>query len=98
MFVGLLMALSGCGGSKFMLDRGQDSYERQDYRQAFLRLEPAAKAGNKEAQYALAYMYYNGQGVIENQQEAFKWMQLAADQGQTDAIKALSMLKPTLRG
>lgn len=85
--------LSGCGASNFMLERGQSAYERQDYRQAFLRLEPVAKAGNKDAQYALAYMYYNGQGVIENQREAIKWMTLAANQGQTDAIKALSIIK-----
>lgn len=95
-----LMALSvstmvGCAGSNFMLERGESSYQRQDYRQAFLRLEPVAKAGNKEAQYALGYMYYNGQGVVEDHQQAYKWLQLAAEQGQVDAIKALSMLKTT---
>tara|TARA_B110000879_G_scaffold177914_1_gene232760 strand:- start:611 stop:913 length:303 start_codon:yes stop_codon:yes gene_type:complete len=85
--------LSGCGASNFMLERGQASYERQDYRQAFLRLEPVAKAGNMDAQYAIAYMYYNGQGVVENSQQARNWMQRAADQGQMDAIKALSIIK-----
>lgn len=88
-----LATLVGCGNSNFMLERGQNSYQKQDYRQAFLRLEPVAKAGNKEAQYALGYMYYNGQGVVEDQQQAYKWLQLAAAQGQVDAIKALSMLK-----
>ena len=85
--------ISGCSASNFMLERGQASYERQDYRQAFLRLEPVAKAGNMDAQYAIAYMYYNGQGVVENPQQAQAWMQRAADQGQLDAIKAVSIMK-----
>ena len=88
-----LATLTGCGSSNLMLERGENSYQKQDYRQAFLRLEPVAKAGNKEAQYALGYMYYNGQGVVEDQQQAYKWLQLAAEQGHVDAIKALSMLK-----
>ncbi len=88
-----IMTLTGCGAKNFMLDRGKTAYERQDYRQAFLRLEPVAKAGNMDAQYALGYMYYNGQGVVENQQKSLKWLQLAANQGQVDAIKALLLIK-----
>lgn len=91
----------GCGGSKFMLDRGKDSYLAQDYRQAFLRLKPVAEAGNADAQYALAYMYYYGQGVIEDRKLALEWMKKSAAQGQKDALKGLEMMqnmKPTPYG
>jgi len=75
-----------------MLERGETSYKRQDYRQAFIRLEPVAKAGNMDAQYAIGYMYYYGQGVVEDRTKALGWMKKAAEQGNSDAIKALSML------
>ena len=38
-------------------------------------------------------MYYKGQGVPKNDGEAFRYFQLAADQGYAQAIKALEELK-----
>ncbi len=90
-FISIL--LTACGGSNFMLDRGKQSYEVQNYRQAFIRLKPVANSGNPKAQYALAYMYYYGQGVVENRPLAIKWMKQAADQGDIDAIKALAIIR-----
>lgn len=86
------LSITGCAASSFMLERGESSYKQQDYRQAFLRLKPVAEAGNKDAQYAVAYMYYYGQGVVENRELAQKWMQRSAEQGNVDAIKAMSIL------
>lgn len=88
----LSLLLTGCANSSFMLERGESSYKKQDYRQAFLRLEPVAKAGNQDAQYAIAYMYYYGQGVVEDRRQAMNWMKESAKQGNSDAIKALSLL------
>ena len=34
-------------------------------------------------------MYYNGQGVLQNYKEAFKWYRLAADQG--DAVAQFNL-------
>lgn len=85
--------LFGCANSQFMLDRGKQSYLQQDYRQAFLRLEPVAKAGNAEAQYAIAYMYFYGRGVVEDREEAIKWMKRAASQGFAKASEALKIIK-----
>jgi TPR repeat protein len=87
------LLLTSCANSRFQLERGIESYQRQDYRQAFLRLEPVAKAGNPEAQYALAFMYYYGRGTIEDRQAALKWMQTSAQQGNQKAAKALSIIK-----
>ena len=87
------ISATACGGSKFMLDRGKESFQEQNYRQAFIRLEPVANAGNADAQYALAYMYYYGQGVIEDRKIALSWMEKSAAQGQTNALQGLEMMK-----
>jgi TPR repeat protein len=76
------------------LAEGIVSFQRQDYRQAFIRLMPAAKAGNPEAQYAIGYMYYYGQGVIENRKKAWYWIALAAKAGQVDAVQAMQIVPP----
>lgn len=91
-FIGC-MALTACGNSKFLLDRGIESYQEQNYRQAFIRLKPVAEAGNAEAQYALGFMYYYGQGVIEDRKTAVEWFQKSAMQGNLDAIKSLKLIE-----
>lgn len=75
------------------LEQGKESFLKQDYRQAFIRLMPAAQAGNAEAQYAIGYMYYNGLGTIEDKKKALNWLHKAADQGSVNAIKSLNMIK-----
>jgi uncharacterized protein len=40
-----------------------------------------AELGMAAAQYNLAHMYANGEGVPENDAEAVKWYRKAADQG-----------------
>lgn len=89
----ICLFITACGASKFMLDRGKQSYEVQNYRQAFIRLKPVAQSGNAKAQYAIAYMYYYGQGVVENRPFAIKWMRKAAEQGNIDAIKSIALIK-----
>jgi len=48
-------------------------------------LKKLAEQGNRDAQFGLAYMYYNGQGVPQDYSEAAKWFRKAADQGNVDA-------------
>ena len=45
----------------------------------------AAKQGNAEAQYRLAYSYFEGNGVEKDYVEAYKWFRKAAEQGNADA-------------
>jgi len=85
---GLMLACS----SQLRLQQGIVSFKNQNYRQAFIRLKPEAVKGNRDAQYAVGYMYYYGQGVIENKKEAIKWITLSANQGQGQAITALKVL------
>ena len=41
----------------------------------------SANQGDPLAQYWLAYCYYYGHGILENEIEAAKWLLLAAEQG-----------------
>jgi uncharacterized protein len=54
--------------------------------QASEQLLPLATAGNSLAQYRLGMMYYNGQGVPEDEKQALYWWKKAAAQGYVEAM------------
>ncbi len=90
LIVALSSCLSSCSAINYLnLQEGIRSFEVQDYRHAFIRLKPAAERGQPDAQYAVGYMYYYGQGVVENRTKALEWIKRAAKAGQPDAIEAL---------
>ena len=88
-----VMASSGCMMHGYNLKTGIENFQVQNYRQSFIRLLPEAKAGQPDAQYAIGYMYYYGQGVIENRKKAFYWIERAANGGQPDAVRAIKILR-----
>ena len=45
------------------------------------------------AQYNLGLMYFKGEGVPEDDVKAYAWMNLAAAQGDEDAVKVKDALK-----
>ncbi len=92
-FMGVIPFLGGCAVGQLNLQEGIRSFQIQDYRQAFIRLKPEAEKGNPDAQYAIGYMYYYGQGVIEDRKQAWHWINCAAKAGQTDAIAAVKILR-----
>lgn len=51
----------------------------------------AGEAGHAEAQYSLGLMFLVGKGVIEDRDEALRWIKLAATQGQAEAKRFLSL-------
>ena len=89
----VMLLLNGCFSHEYNLKHGIESFQVQDYRQAFVRLLPEAKAGQADAQYAVGYMYYYGQGVIENRKKASYWIERAAANGQPDAMHAVEILR-----
>lgn len=89
----ILILLEGCSANRLNLQEGIQSFQVQNYRQAFIRLKPEAIKGQPDAQYAIGYMYYYGQGVTEDRKQACYWIQAAANAGQPDAIAALKILK-----
>lgn len=74
-----------CAGSA----DGEAAYNRGDYPTAFLAFKQAAEQGNVVAQYYLAQMYREGQGVTRDGLLAMKWLHRAAEQGY--AVAALSL-------
>ena len=61
--------------------KGLLAYNNGDYATAFEEWTPLAEQGDADAQYNLAIMYDNGQGVLQDYQTAVKWYTLAAEQG-----------------
>ena len=86
-----ILCLSGCFG-RMNFDEGVQQFQVQNYRQAFIRLKPEAEKGNAFAQYAIGYMYYYGEGVVEDKQKAMYWIKLSANAHNQEAIKALEIL------
>jgi len=65
--------------------KGLEAANRGDFVTALKELKPLAEQGNAGAQYNLALMYNNGDGVTQNYKIAVKWYELAAAQGIVDA-------------
>lgn len=66
------------------------AYEHQQYELALRELAPLVEAGQAEAQYLLARMQQNGQGMAANIPEAVKTYHLSAQQGYMPAQLALA--------
>jgi TPR repeat protein len=92
LIIGFALLLSACAGTTKQLQQGKVSFEQKNYTEAFSELKPAAERGNKDAQYAIGYMYFYGRGVQKNKVAAKKWIGKAAAQGQQQAIKAQERL------
>lgn len=88
----LCSLLNGCVTNKLNFRQGIESFRVQDYRQAFIRLKPEAEKGQPDAQYAIGYMYFYGQGVVENRRQAWYWINCAAKAHQPDALAAIKIL------
>ena len=58
--------------------------------QDFSRLLVAAGRGNVEAQFHIGTMYYTGDGVKQSNEDAVKWLSMAARQGHKEAESLLA--------
>lgn len=93
MSFGLILLCASCAFGPLNLQEGIRHFQEQDYRQAFIRLKPEAEKGQPDAQYAIGYMYYYGQGVLEDRKQAWYWITRAAEAGQADAKTAVQVLQ-----
>jgi len=55
-----------------------------DY-QEIIQLEKTAVQGDAKSQYRLGFIYWRGQGVTKDNQEAVRWWKKAAEQGDAEA-------------
>ena len=76
------------------LQQGKRYFEDGYYKRAMKQLLPLASDGNAEAEYAVGYMYYYGNGVAEDPDVGYFWIKRSADQHYPPAIKALGMMHP----
>ncbi len=60
---------------------------------AFYRFKKSAAQGNAEAQFYLAKMYLDGDGVDKDESEALKWFRKAAEQGHAGAKENIRKLE-----
>ncbi len=93
----MVLCLSACSLNTLNLREGIYDFKKQNYRSAFVRLMPEAEKGNPDAQYAIGYMYYYGEGVVEDRKKARQWIIKAAEAGQKDAITAAKLLREEKR-
>ena len=71
---------------------GRKAYNRGDYTTALKELRPLAEQGHAGAQYFIGYMYYKGQGVAQDGEEAVKWLRMAAEQGDVKSQVRLGVM------
>jgi len=69
----------------------------QDYVEALRWFRRAAEQGNGGAQNHLGLMYFEGEGIVKDEIEAYKWAYLSAQQGVEPAMLAVQFLEQTLR-
>ncbi len=60
------------------------------------QLRQAAEQGDASAQFTLGRMYAMGEGVLEDDVQAYAWYILAAAQGEQQAFKLKDDLRPTM--
>ena len=80
------------GGAWAGIDESLAAAERGDYATALRELQPLARAGDSDAQFALGNMYADGRGVPKSDVEAVKWYRRAADQGKANAQNNLGAM------
>ena len=88
----LLQSCSSTSPNQAFQD-AQNNYSQGKFAKAFKTLSKLAENGNSQAEYALGYMYYYGQGTDQDTEKAIILFQQAANQGNADAAKALTLVQ-----
>ena len=78
----LFLFTSSCSDN---IQNALDAYNKKDYKEAHKLFLPLATDGVAQAQNNLGLIYFNGQGVPQDNKEAVKWWRLAAEQGFSQA-------------
>jgi TPR repeat protein len=68
---------------------GVDYYDNSKFEEAYNALIEYAKNGNDEAQYIIGLLYYHGNYVDKNLEEAIVWFKQAARRRNLEAMSLL---------
>ena len=71
----------------------EEAEAKRDMLREVAKTLKAAEQGDPDAQNYLGWMYSHGSGVRRNKVEAVKWYRRAAEQGDSEAKRALEELK-----
>ena len=77
---------------------GMNAMKNGDHEEAVKLFRVAAENGDKFSQHCLGVILYKGLGVKQNYTEAFKWLNLSAKQGFSQAILDLAIMKYHKKG
>jgi uncharacterized protein len=77
---------------------GMIAMKNGDHEEAVKLFRVAAENGDKFSQHCLGLMLYKGQGIKKNYMEGFKWLNLAAKQGLSQAKLDLEIMKYQKKG
>ena len=75
-----------------------EARQRGDYQTALKIIRPLVEKGDAVAQLYFGSMYMSGQGVTQDDKEAFKWHLLSAQQGLADAQGVVGIAYQNGRG
>ncbi len=67
-------------------DDGIAAYDKKDYSTALSKFKSAAMQGHASSQANLGVMYFKGEGVAQDFLRALMWFNLAAENGEKNAI------------
>lgn len=84
-------------GSAYLYGSKASGFVPDPDREAATWYFQAASAGHADAQYHLGLLFLAGKGVIENRQEAARWLRKAAAQKHPEAEQALLYVQPKKR-
>jgi len=94
----LLLSISLSGVSYASFNKGWEAFDKGDYQTALKEWQPLAEQGDAQAQYFLATLYDNGEGVAQDYKAAAKWYRKAAEQGDVGAQFSLATLYDNGKG
>mgnify|MGYP001172241563 CR=1 FL=1 len=78
------------------LDLGLHALKAKKYDKALEKLTESAKMGNKEGQYYLAQMYFQGWGTPVNYEEGWLWLSVAMEQKTAEWNRSYRHIKKAL--
>lgn len=88
----LAVLIVSCGDTDVQFSRGLQAYERGQYAEAMEFWEPLAAGGHGRAQYNMGILYFKGEGVVQDYDEAMRRFRDAADRGAQGAALSLAVM------
>jgi hypothetical protein len=93
--IGATIAGSAIAGA---FEDGVAAYQRGDYQTAYIRWHSIAEGSDRNAQYNIARLYYQGKGVPQDFGEAARWFHKAANRDEPYAEFFLGMMYSSGKG